>query len=522
MPAATVDAGLADALRARLAGGVIGPGDAAYECRGARSTRWPTRARAAIARCASRDDVVAALAVAAGRGLPLAVRAGGTSDRGAGDGALVLDLSPMDGIEVDAAARTARVGPGVRWAALDEATQRHGLAVTGARVSRLGVGGVALGDGSGWLERALGPTGASLAGAELVLADGRVLDVGEAEAPGLLWALRGAGARLGVVTRLDLRLHPVGPVLLCGLLGFPRDRRARSPRPTRATCARRRLRLAAGCCSAPAGAAPARSSSATPGPSRRGRRPSRRCARCGPLWTPWRRTTTAPSRRCGTRATRPARTCASAAGSSGSYRCRPGRGDRARGPAGRGALPRLPAAARRSARGRAPGELALRIPDVPWAYRCVGLCPPVPALDAGRRPGSTASPRHSRRTPSTRASRASRSPVPTASSAPTAPRARAAAGARPRPRRRPIVLTMSGRDGPSPTCRRRQARRATIAEVAALARVSRTTVSHALNGKGSGRRPRVSASSRRRERSTTGRAAPPGRSARAAPARSPS
>jgi FAD/FMN-containing dehydrogenase len=223
VPAATVDAGLADALRARLAGDVIGPGDAGYERRRRVSDARAAAHPVAIARCTSRDDVAAALAVAADRGLPLAVRGGGTSGRGAGDGALVLDLAPMEGIAVDADARIAHVGPGARWAALDEATQEHGLAVTGARVSRLGVGGVALGDGSGWLERALGPTGLSLAGAELVLADGRELEVGE-DTPELLWALRGAGARLGVVTRLDLRLHPVGPELLCGFLGFPRDR----------------------------------------------------------------------------------------------------------------------------------------------------------------------------------------------------------------------------------------------------------------------------------------------------------
>ncbi len=98
----------------------------------------------------------------------------------------------MTGIEIDAAARKARAAPGVTWAEFDEATQEHGLAVTGGRVSRLSVADAALGDGSGWLERSLGTTGASL------------IEVGE-----------------DVVT---LRLHAVGPTLLCGFLGFPRDR----------------------------------------------------------------------------------------------------------------------------------------------------------------------------------------------------------------------------------------------------------------------------------------------------------
>jgi len=385
MPAATVDAGLADALRARLAGDVIGPGDAGYE---RRRRGFDGRAGAhpsAIARCASRDDVVAALAVAADRGLPVAVRAGGTSDRAAGDGALVLDLSPMDGIEVDAAAGTARIGPGVTWAALDEATQRHGLAITGARVSRLGVGGVALGDGSGWLERSLGPTGASLAGAELVLADGRVLEVGEAEAPELLWALRGAGARLGVVTRLDLRLHPLGPVLLCGFLGFPRDR-AREVAAAYAGFMREAPRGVGGGLLLGAG---------------RGGVCSVVFCHAGTLEE-------------GEAAVAPLRALGPSldAVAPNEYRAFQAMWD-AGNPSGvhahvRGGYLRglsedgldlaiaqadRPAAALShvflqplggALAGRAPGEMALRIPDAPWAYRCVGLWPPVPALDEGQ------------------------------------------------------------------------------------------------------------------------------------------
>jgi FAD/FMN-containing dehydrogenase len=130
----------------------------------------------------------------------------------------------MKSVAIDVEGRTGRFGAGLNWGELDAATQEHGLAVTGGRLSGLGVAGVALGDGSGWLERALGPTAASLVGAEVVLADGRVVEAGtDAE---LLWALRGAGAGLGVVTRLDLRLHPVGPHLVSGFLGFPRERAA--------------------------------------------------------------------------------------------------------------------------------------------------------------------------------------------------------------------------------------------------------------------------------------------------------
>jgi hypothetical protein len=190
-----------DALRAALDGEVIGPEDAGFELERRTFNARVDARPAAIAYCASREDVVSA--VAASRGLPVAVRAGGTSDASTVDGGVVIDVSAIDAIEVDAPARVARVGGGVTWGELDAATQEHGLAVTGGRLSRMGVAGVALGEGSGWLERALGPTGESVIGVDAVEVDG-----------------------LRVVTRLDLRLHPVGPELLCGFLSFPRARAA--------------------------------------------------------------------------------------------------------------------------------------------------------------------------------------------------------------------------------------------------------------------------------------------------------
>jgi hypothetical protein len=227
---------VADVLRAALHGEVIGPEDAGFDLHRKTFNAMVDARPAAIARCASREDVISAVAVGADRGLPLAVRGGGTSDAATVDGGIQIDLAELDQIEIDVPSRTARVGGGASWGELDEATQEHGLAVTGGRLSGLGVAGVALGDGSGWLERALGPTAASLVGAEVVLADGRVLEAGaDAE---LLWALRGAGAGLGVVTRLDLRLHPVGPHLVSGFLGFPRERAAEVARAYRDHMAR--------------------------------------------------------------------------------------------------------------------------------------------------------------------------------------------------------------------------------------------------------------------------------------------
>jgi hypothetical protein len=193
---------------------LIGPEDAGFDLQRKTFNAIVDARPAAIARCASRADVIAALALAAERGLPVAVRGGGTSESSTVDGGIQIDLAGLDTIEIDLPSRTASVGGGVIWADLDEATQEHGLAVTGARLSGLGVAGVALGEGSGWLERALGPTRASVVGGEVVLADGRVVEVETVE-PGA-----------GVVTRLDLRLHPVGPELLCGFLAFPRERAA--------------------------------------------------------------------------------------------------------------------------------------------------------------------------------------------------------------------------------------------------------------------------------------------------------
>ena len=193
---------------------LIGPTDAGYDRLRAVFDHRVDRRPAVVARCRSREDVVAALAVAGARGVPFAVR-GGAAEAGATvDGGVVVDVSPMKGIEIDAGARTARVGAGVTWAELDAAAQEHGLAVTGARVSWLGVAGVALGAGSGWLERSLGPTGRSVLQAEGVQPDGSaVTATGTA-------ALAGAA----VVTELVLGLHPVGPTLLCGFLTFARSR----------------------------------------------------------------------------------------------------------------------------------------------------------------------------------------------------------------------------------------------------------------------------------------------------------
>jgi FAD/FMN-containing dehydrogenase len=180
----------------------------------------------AIARVTDEADVIAALAFVREHGLPLAVRSGGHSAPGHGvcDDGLVIDVRELRGVSVDPEARTASCGSGVDWGELDAATQAHGLAVTGGRVSTTGVCGLAIGSGSGWLERLMGLTSDNLIGLRLVTADGRVVNATETENPELLWASRGGGGNFGVITEMTFRLIPVGPVVLGGPRFYPIER----------------------------------------------------------------------------------------------------------------------------------------------------------------------------------------------------------------------------------------------------------------------------------------------------------
>jgi FAD/FMN-containing dehydrogenase/pimeloyl-ACP methyl ester carboxylesterase len=181
------------------------------------------RRPALIARCADAHDVAAAVTYARDAGLPLSVYGGGHNVTGSAvcDDGVVIDLRPMKRIEIDAERRICRVEAGLTWGELDAATQEHGLAVTGGRVSTTGIGGLVLGGGSGWIERRCGYAVDNLLALELVTADGRVLTVSETEHPDLFWAARGAGANFGVATRFELRLHPIGPTVLGGILVYP-------------------------------------------------------------------------------------------------------------------------------------------------------------------------------------------------------------------------------------------------------------------------------------------------------------
>lgn len=207
-------------------GSVIVPGDVGYDEARTLFNAMVDKRPAVIAQCETVDDVVAAVRFGRDTGMPTAVRAGGHSVAGMSsvDGGLVIDVRNMKEIEVDPEARTARCGSGPTWGELDHATQEHGLATTGGRVSTTGVAGFTLGGGSGWLERKYGLACDNLIAVELVTADGRHVRASDDENADLFWALHGGGGNFGVATAFELQLHPVGPEVMAGLMLWPGDR----------------------------------------------------------------------------------------------------------------------------------------------------------------------------------------------------------------------------------------------------------------------------------------------------------
>ena len=215
-------------LRHALRGHVYDPGEPEYEdARTLFNAMVETRPRH-VARVSHPHQVSAALAFARARDMRVAVRGGGHSVAGASlvEDGLVIDVRGLRELVVDPERRVVRVGGGLTWAEVDAATQEHGLATVGGRVSSTGVAGLALGGGSGWLERKHGLTVDNILAVELITASGEPIRASADEHPELFWALRGGGGNFGVVTAIELRLHPVGPEVMAGLAVFPRARAA--------------------------------------------------------------------------------------------------------------------------------------------------------------------------------------------------------------------------------------------------------------------------------------------------------
>ncbi len=210
-------------LREKVRGALCLPGDPGYE---QARTIWNAmidRHPGAVVRAAGAADVIAAVDFARERRLLLSVRGGGHNIAGNAvcEGGLMIDLSPMKSVRVDPVHRTARVEPGVTLGELDRETQAFGLATPLGINSTTGVAGLALGGGFGWTSRKLGLTVDNLLSADVVTADGQLVHASEAENPDLFWAIRGGGGNFGVVTSFELRLHPVGPTVIAGLVVHP-------------------------------------------------------------------------------------------------------------------------------------------------------------------------------------------------------------------------------------------------------------------------------------------------------------
>src|SRR6185312_73525 len=201
-------------LKNRIAGEVIAPSSPAYDER--RHIFNQTGSPAVIVRAQGNEDIATAIRFARERRLALSVRSGGHGWSGlaTNNGGLVIDLTALDTVRVvDEERRLVRVGAGARWGDVARSLAPHGLALSSGDTNQVGVGGLTLGGGIGWMARTYGLTIDSLVAAEIVIADGRTLRASAEEHPDLFWAIRGGGGNFGVVTSFDFHAQPVREIV---------------------------------------------------------------------------------------------------------------------------------------------------------------------------------------------------------------------------------------------------------------------------------------------------------------------
>jgi len=221
-PAVSLSEGLARHA-SRFAGQMLGPSDPGYDEARRVHNGLIDKRPAVIARCRGVADIVDAIGLARATGLEVAVRGGGhnVAGRATVDDGIMIDLSGMRSVHVDPVRATARAEGGANWGDFNRATQLHGLATTGGVVSSTGVAGLTLGGGLGWLMSKHGLALDNLISADVVTADGQVLQASAISNPDLFWALRGGGGNFGIAASLEYQLHPLGPTVSGGLIAHP-------------------------------------------------------------------------------------------------------------------------------------------------------------------------------------------------------------------------------------------------------------------------------------------------------------
>jgi FAD/FMN-containing dehydrogenase len=230
---ARLDGGLAhptweqlDEFEARVEGRLLRPGDSGWDDAVLIWNGMVAKAPGLVFQPTSARDVVAAVEFARDHGVLLSIKGGGHNIAGTAiaEHGLTLDMSRMRDVVVDTGARLAHVGAGCRLQDVDRATQEHGLATVLGFISEVGVGGLTLGGGLGYLTRRFGWSVDNLQEVQIVTADGEVRTASRDENADLFWALRGGGGNFGVVTRFTFRLHEVGPTVYGGLIAWPFER----------------------------------------------------------------------------------------------------------------------------------------------------------------------------------------------------------------------------------------------------------------------------------------------------------
>ena len=218
LPASTVED-----FKSKLLGTLLQSGDTGYDEARALWNSMIDKRPSLIARCTGTADVINCVNFARENNLSVCVKSGGHNIAGtaSNNGSLMIDLSRMNAVRVDPKSKMTWVGPGATLRVVDHETQAFGLAVPLGINSTTGISGLTLGGGFGWTSRSLGLTIDNLVSADVVTAGGKLLRASKKENPDLFWGICGGGGNFGIVTSFQFKLHPVGPMVLGGLIVHP-------------------------------------------------------------------------------------------------------------------------------------------------------------------------------------------------------------------------------------------------------------------------------------------------------------